>query len=123
MTQAEPRAAVDVARAALLDEVGEAAIGDHLSVETEGEGVVTHYFATRHVGYPGWHWAVTVVTLDGESPTVDELVLLPSVEAITAPAWVPWRERIQPGDLSPGDILPTDEDDPRLVPGYLAGDD
>jgi hypothetical protein len=35
---------------------------------------------------------------------------------------VPYRERIQPGDLSPGDILPTDEDDPRLVPAYLAGD-
>ena len=35
---------------------------------------------------------------------------------------MPYRERIQPGDLSPGDILPTDEDDPRLVPAYLAGD-
>jgi hypothetical protein len=35
---------------------------------------------------------------------------------------VPYRDRIQPGDLSPGDLLPTEEDDPRLVPGYLAGD-
>ena len=54
--------------------------------------------------------------------TIDEIVLLPGEEAIIAPAWVPYRERIQPGDLSPGDILPTDEDDPRLVPAYLAGD-
>jgi len=54
--------------------------------------------------------------------TVDEIVLLPGEDAITAPVWLPYRERIQPGDLSPGDILPTDEDDPRLVPGYLSGD-
>ena len=35
---------------------------------------------------------------------------------------MPYRDRIQPGDLSPGDLLPTEEDDPRLVPGYLCGD-
>ena len=54
--------------------------------------------------------------------TVDEIVLLPGDDAITAPAWVPWRDRIQPGDLAPATCCPTDEDDPRLVPGYLAGD-
>ena len=44
-------------------------------------------------------------------------------EAIVAPPWVPYRERIQPGDLSPGDLLPVDDDDPRLVPTYSFGDD
>ena len=38
--------------------------------------------------------------------TVDEVVLLPGDDAIIAPPWVPWRDRIQPGDLSPGDLLP-----------------
>ena len=49
-------------------------------------------------------------------------MLLPGDEAIIAPEWVPYRDRIQPGDLSPGDLLPTEEDDPRLVPGYFTGD-
>ena len=36
---------------------------------------------------------------------------------------MPWSERLQPGDLSPGDLLPSAPDDPRLVPAYLLSDD
>jgi hypothetical protein len=50
-------------------------------------------------------------------------VLIPGDEAIVAPLWVPYRERIKPGDLSPGDLLPVEDDDPRLGPTYLVGDD
>ena len=45
--------------------------------------------------------------------TVDEVVLLPGDDAVLAPEWVPYRERIRPGDLGPGDLLPTEEDDDR----------
>jgi hypothetical protein len=54
---------------------------------------------------------------------VAEIVLVPGAEAIVAPTWVPYRERIKPGDLSPGDLLPVTDDDPRLVPTYSFGDD
>ncbi len=35
----------------------------------------------------------------------------------------PTASGIKPGDLSPGDLLPVDDDDPRLVPTYSFGDD
>jgi hypothetical protein len=124
MSAADPVAlrAVDRARAVLVEEVGAEVVGAHLGAQPEGAGVVTHTFACTQPGYPGWEWAVTLAHAPGEpEATVDEVVLLPGPEAIVAPVWVPWRERIQPGDLSPGDLLPTDEDDPRLVPTYFAG--
>lgn len=125
MTTADPVAleAVDAARAALVEQVGADVVGEHLGARPEEQGVVTHGFASSEAGYPGWVWAVTVAHVEGQDHvTIDEVVLLPGDDAIIAPAWVPWRDRIQPGDLSPGDLLPTDEDDPRLVPTYFAGD-
>ena len=116
--------AVDVARAALLEEVGSDTVGEHLGVQAETERVVTHHFASRRPGYPGWRWAVTVARAPrSKRVTVGEVVLVPGDEAIVAPEWVPYRERIQPGDLSPGDLLPVADDDPRLVPTYSFGDD
>ncbi|MDH2413483.1 DUF3027 domain-containing protein [Nocardioides sp. CER19] len=119
--------AVDAARTALIEEVGSADVGAHLGHVVEGpagdDAVVTHLFACERAGYVGWHWSVTLVQLPGETPTIDELVLIPGDRAIVAPAWVPYRDRIQPGDLSPGDLLPVADDDPRLVPTYAFGDD
>jgi hypothetical protein len=115
--------AVDAAREALLALVDAADVGEHTGYAAEDERVVTHYFECRRGGYRGWRWAVTVARAPRlKSVTVDEVVLLPSDGAIVAPEWVPYRDRIQAGDLSPGDLLPTEEDDPRLVPGYLSGD-
>ncbi len=117
-------AAVDAARAALLDEVDAADVGEHLDHVAEGERLVTHLFACERAGYVGWRWSVTVARAPRQKKvTVDEVVLIPGAEAIVAPEWVPYRERLKPGDLSPGDLLPVADDDPRLVPTYSFGDD
>jgi Protein of unknown function (DUF3027) len=117
-------AAVDEARAALVDEVGGADVGDHLGHLVEDERVVTHLFACTRKGYAGWRWSVTVARASRQKHvTIDEVVLMPGEDALVAPEWVPYKERIRPGDLSPGDLLPVEDDDPRLVPTYLFGDD
>jgi hypothetical protein len=115
--------AVDAAREALLEVVDAADVGDVLGYVAEDERVVTHLFECTRPGYRGWRWAVTVARAPRQKTvTVDEIVLLPGEDAITAPEWLPYKDRIQAGDLSPGDILPSDEDDPRLVPAYFTGD-
>jgi Protein of unknown function (DUF3027) len=116
-------AAIDVARAAAQgDEPG--LVGDHLGVTADEARVVTHYFATLDPSYRGWRWAVTVARASrSKSVTVDDVVLLPGDEALLAPEWVPWSERLRPGDLGVGDLLPTAADDSRLITSFLATDD
>jgi hypothetical protein len=118
-------AAVDVARAAAEETAGPDRVGEHLGAEAEGERLVTHRFACLDRAYVGWHWAVTVARFPrGRSVTVCEAVLLPGTDAVLAKEWVPWSERLAPGDLGVGDLLPTAADDDRLEPGYVAtGDD
>jgi hypothetical protein len=116
--------AADLARNVVLEVAEAGEVGDHLGAYAEGERVVTHHFACTRPGYPGWHWSVTLTRAKrGKDVTVNEVVLLPGDEAIIAPPWVPYKERLQPGDLSPGDLLPVADDDPRLVPTYSFGDD
>lgn len=110
-------AAVDLARAAAVEEAGdEAAVGEHLGVEAEGERLVLHRFASRSQAYRGWVW--TVVTARAprvRKVTVDDVVLTPGDDALLAPPWVPWSQRLRPGDVGVGDLLPTAVDDPRLT--------
>lgn len=113
-------AAVELARAAILDEH----VADHLGLIGEGDRVVTHFFECTLPGYRGWRWAVTVARAPrSRHVTVSETVLLPGDDALLAPSWVPWHERLQPGDLGVGDLLPTGADDDRLAPGYMLSDD
>lgn len=116
-------AAVDAARTAAV-ELGGDTVGEHLGARAEGERLVRHRFAATLPGYVGWYWAVTLARAPrARTPTVDEVVLLPGTGALLAPSWLPWHERLRPGDLSPGDLLPPDPADPRLVPAYTLSDD
>lgn len=116
-------AAVEVARAAAV-KVGGDQVGEPLGVRAEGERVVTHAFEATLGGYAGWYWAVTVARAPrSKTVTVDEVTLLPGDGALLAPEWVPWSERLRPGDLGPGDLLPAPPDDARLVPSYTAVDE
>jgi hypothetical protein len=116
-------AAGEEARAVLAAEVGDDQFGEHCGVVVEADRVVTHLFEARQAGYDGWRWGVTMTRAPRQKAvTVNEIVLQPGDAALQAPPWVPWKERVQKGDLGPGDLVPIDEDDLRLVPGYLVGD-
>jgi hypothetical protein len=110
-------AAVDFAReAAELEAGGPSEVGEHLGALAEGDRLVVHRFSCLTKAYRGWYWAVTIARAPrARNVTVDEVVLLPGEEALVAPAWVPWSERLQPGDLGVGDLLPTAADDERLA--------
>lgn len=115
--------AVELALAAAEDVAGPGRVGEHLGVEVDGDRVVTHFFACQEEAYQGWRWAVTVARAPrAKLVTVDETVLVPGPDALLAPEWVPWSDRLRPGDLGVGDLLPTKEDDSRLEPGYAEVD-
>jgi len=114
--------AIEIAREAAVIESGNApeaaGVGDHLEVAMESERLATHLFECTLPGYRGWRWAVTVTRADGfDQVTVCDAVLLPGADALIAPEWVPWSERVRPGDLGAGDVLPTAADDLRLTAG------
>jgi len=118
------RDAVDEARAAILELVPAEHVGEHLGVVGEDDRVVTHRFVSNAPGYRGWLWAVTVARAPrARVVTIDEIAMLPGPDALLAPAWVPWSQRVEPGDLGVGDVLPTTDDDPRLAPGWSGLDD
>lgn len=116
-------AAVDAARAAVVEFSGDT-VGEYLGVTFEDTTAATHRFLADVPGYGGWQWAVVVAAYPGsDHATISEVVLVPGPTALLAPQWVPWDQRIKPGDLGPGDLLAPPADDPRLVPGYvLSGD-
>jgi hypothetical protein len=116
-------AAVDVARAAAEEAAGVMGVGDHLGTQAEDDRVVSHFFACPHPGYKGWRWLVSVVRASrAKVVTVNEVVLLPGEGALLGPDWLPWAERIRPGDVTAGLLMPAAGDDVRLEPGYTGGE-
>lgn len=116
--------AAEQARAAVEEFGGADAVGDYLGVSYEDPNTATHRFRAHEPGYQGWQWAVVVATYPGaDHATISEVVLIPGPTALLAPEWIPWDQRVQPGDLGPGDLLAPAKDDPRLVPGYSSSGD
>ncbi len=116
-------AAVDLARAAAVRRAGVIDVGEHRGVFAEDVRVATHLFESSHPGYPGWLWSVTVARASrARVVTVSEVTLVPGDGALLAPAWVPWVDRVQAMDLTPGVLAPTAPDDVRLEPGYTGGE-
>lgn len=84
----------DIARAALAEITPAQTVGEVVGHTLEDSGALSLRFECRLGGYPGWFWTVTVAVVDDAEPTVLELELLPGDDALLAPDWVPWAERL-----------------------------
>ena len=115
--------AVEQARAAIVEHSGDT-VGEYIGVSYDDASAATHRFIAILPGYRGWQWAAVVAAPPGaDHATVSEVVLVPGPTALLAPPWLPWEERLRPGDLGPGDLLAPPRDDLRLVPGHAATGD
>ncbi|WP_366180521.1 DUF3027 domain-containing protein [Actinomyces timonensis] len=116
--------AVELARTALMEITIPETIGAHTAARADAERLVTHLFECTLAGYRGWRWAVTMSRAPrSRTATVVELELLPGEDALLAPVWVPWADRLAPGDVGRSDRLPLRETDERLEPGWEATGD
>lgn len=105
-------AAVDQARAALLEITPASTIGAVVGHTTHDEHVLSLHFASLMPGYPDWHWTATLSRIDGESePNVLETELLPGEGAVLAPEWTPWSERLEDYKLAQEHAAALAEDD------------
>lgn len=81
------------ARKAAVDFANSQSVGEFVSVIDEGENVSTFLFESKLKGYVGWLFSVSIFS-DGEDTSVSEVNLMPGENALLAPNWVPWSERL-----------------------------
>ncbi|WP_326502733.1 DUF3027 domain-containing protein [Rothia nasimurium] len=104
-------AAKDVALAGLADIAPENSIGPVHHLRGEEERLTTHLFECTLPGYRGWFWFATLSRAPrSKVATVCEIGLLPGDDALLAPAWVPWADRLLPEDQEAQDYDHEDVD-------------
>ncbi|MDO5053677.1 MAG: DUF3027 domain-containing protein, partial [Pseudoclavibacter sp.] len=96
LPEEDPRAApaVALARAALEQIAPAGQLGAFSDIVAEDGEVFAVRFHAVAPGYPDWLWSASLVQLPGLEPSVLEVGLLPGADALLAPAWVPWAERL-----------------------------
>lgn len=114
-------AAVELAVEAARSIAQDGTVGEHVRAEMTADRLATHHFACTAKGYPGWVWSVSVARAPRQRhATVCETHLLPTSESLLSPEWLPYAERLAPGDVKAGDVTPYVADDPMLEHGFEA---
>ena len=114
-------AAQEAAREAAVAIAETGTVGEHVGFVMDEDRVGTHYFDCTAVAYPGWRWAITVTRPPrGRTALISETHLVAGDDALLSPHWVPYAERLAPGDVGPGDVTPKVDDDPLLESGFEA---
>lgn len=113
--------AVELAREAAVGIAEPGTVGAHAGAVMLGDRLAMHYFECTSRGYVGWHWAISVARAPRQKfATVCETNLLPTDAAVLAPEWLPYVDRLAPGDIGAGDERPYVAEDPLLEQGFEA---
>lgn len=88
-------AAVDAARAGLDGLAAEDQVGEHRGATVDDDRLMTHRWDAKLPGYRGWQWYSTVARAPrSKHVTVCETGLTAGEDAIVAPPWVPYADRV-----------------------------
>lgn len=88
--------AKNVALDAIHELADPTAVGPVHHLRGEEERLTTHLFECTLPGYRGWFWFATLSRAPrSKVATVCEIGLLPGDDALLAPEWVPWAERMR----------------------------
>ena len=120
-TTLDPQAIAKAVAIEVADEDNQ--VGDFVEAIDLGDDVTDFRFETRVRGYEGWQWSVTLYhDVELDHWTVNESSLVPTDKALRPPAWIPWKDRLEPTDLAVTDSIGPEPDDPRLEEGFRATD-
>jgi hypothetical protein len=112
----DPRSLARSVLLSVADEPEE--VDEYLQSIDLGDNVTDFRFKCLKKGYEGWQWSVTLYhDIEMHAWSVNESSLVPTEDSLLAPAWIPWKDRLEASDLSVTDSLGTDPDDPRMEPG------
>ena len=120
-TTLDPQAIAKAVAIEVADEDNQ--VGDFVEAIDLGDDVTDFRFETRVRVSDGWQWSVTLYhDVELDHWTVNESSLVPTDKALRPPAWIPWKDRLEPTDLAVTDSIGTEPDDPRLEEGFRATD-
>ena len=78
-----------------LTELPTGSYGDFVDEKEIEKGAIDVRFECLMRGYEGWHWVVTLTQVDKRKQAmVAEVNLIAGENAVLAPDWVPWAERL-----------------------------
>jgi hypothetical protein len=86
---------LELAQSALA-EFSDGSYGQMISQTELEKSVIEFRFDCTKRGYKSWHWVVTLTQPDKRKPaTVSEVTLMAGPDALLAPEWIPWAERLK----------------------------
>jgi Protein of unknown function (DUF3027). len=116
--------AVDVARNALTEIAVDTEIGEYLGATSEGERLVTHRFVSQKKGCRGWTWFATLARVPrakAKDLTVCEAGIVAGEDALLAPAWLPWADRLAKEEIEAAEADNATDESGQVSPEGQSG--